>query len=71
MKLHSQLFIALLALGSISPAVAMMRATGSEASSTPQKPIHDQKKHPADNTPSSQQQTYPTVPLTATVKQNR
>lgn len=71
MKSHSLLFMALLALGSISPAVAMMRAPGSEAFSTPQKPMHDKKKHPADKTPSSQQQNYPTVPLTAPVKQNR
>ena len=58
-------------LGATSSAVAMMRAPGSAGSPPQHKPQHEKKKHPAGKTPSSEQQNYPTVPLTVPVKQNR
>ncbi|BBP03685.1 hypothetical protein TPL01_23330 [Sulfuriferula plumbiphila] len=72
MKSYCLLLIVFLGvLGSTSSAVAMMRAPGSAASPTQQKPQHEIKKHPVDKTQSSQQQNYQTVPLTVPVKKNR
>jgi len=72
MKSHTVLLAGILGLlGSTAPAVAMMRAPGSEATPTQQKPQHETKKPPAGKTPPSQQQNYQTVPLTVPVRQNR